>query len=301
MKMNILEFGKIMTEEVKDALGNAVDVEFKEITKNNGIVNHALIIRKQAENVAPTIYIDDLYDKFKDGKVIMSIVNEIVELYNQYAPGESVDVSFFTDFSKVAGLLAFKVINFYKNEEILRDIPHKRFADLALVPFCLVHDERLGRGIITIKKEHLKEWEVSFDELWENVYENAPKILPLTFSNMAEYVPALKEMPLDGVLPEMFVFSNSSKINGAGVFLYPGVMEATSKALQSSLIVIPSSVHEVIVIPSEKMAVDPGYLYKMVKEVNCTVVEDGEVLSDNVYYYDKNTGKMGVLQEEMSI
>ena len=80
MKMNILEFGKIMTEEVKDALGNAVDVEFKEITKNNGIVNHALIIRKQAENVAPTIYIDDLYDKFKDGKVIMSIVNEIVEL-----------------------------------------------------------------------------------------------------------------------------------------------------------------------------------------------------------------------------
>ena len=146
MKMNILEFGKIMTEEVKDALGNAVDVEFKEITKNNGIVNHALIIRKQAENVAPTIYIDDLYDKFKDGKVIMSIVNEIVELYNQYAPVESVDVSFFTDFSKVAGLLAFKVINFYKNEEILRDIPHKRFADLARFRFALFMMKGLEGG-----------------------------------------------------------------------------------------------------------------------------------------------------------
>ena len=300
MKMNILEFGKIMTEEVKDALGNAVDVEFKEITKNNGIVNHALIIRKQAENVAPTIYIDDLYDKFKDGKVIMSIVNEIVELYNQYAPGESVDVSFFTDFSKVAGLLAFKVINFYKNEEILRDIPYKRFADLALVPFCLVHDERLGRGIITIKNEHLKEWEVSFDELWENVYENAPKILPLSFCNMAEYVPGLKEMSLDGNLPEMFVLTNSSKFNGAGVFLYPGVMGAISRALESSLTVIPSSVHEVIVLPSDKVMIDPDYLYKMVKEVNCTVVEDGEVLSDNVYYYDKNTGKMGILQEKIA-
>lgn len=300
MKMNILEFGKIMAEEVKDALGNTVDVEFKEITKNNGIVNHALVIRKQTENVAPTIYIDDFYEKFKDGMVSMSIVNEIVETYNQYAPGESVDVSFFTDFSKVAGLLAFKVVNYYKNEDILRDIPHKRFADLAMVPFCLVHDARLGKGIITIKNEHLKEWEVSFDELWENVYQNAPKILPLTFCNMADYVPALNEMP-DGFLPEMFVLSNSSKINGAGVFLYPGVMEAISRALKSNLIVIPSSVHEVIVLPSEKMVVDPGYLYKMVKEVNCTVVEDGEVLSDNVYYFDKNTGKMGILQEEMAI
>lgn len=299
--MNILEFGKIMTQEVKDALGNAVEVEFKEITKNNGIVNHALVIRKQEENVAPTIYIDDLYDRFKDGKVIMSIVNEIVEMYKQYAPGESIDVSFFTDFSKVADLLAFKVVNYYKNEEILRDIPYKRFADLALIPFCLVRDERLGRGIITIKNEHLKEWEVSFDELWENVYENAPKILPLSFCNMAEFVPGLKDIPVGVELPEMFVLSNSSKISGAGVFLYPGAMEAISRALESSLTIIPSSVHEVIVLPSEKIALDPCYLYQMVKEVNCTVVDDGEVLSDNVYYYDKNAGRMGILQEEMAI
>ncbi|SFP60744.1 hypothetical protein SAMN04487928_104140 [Butyrivibrio proteoclasticus] len=299
--MNILEFGRIMTEEVKDALGNAVDVEFKEITKNNGVVNHALIIRKQTENVAPTIYIDNLYDKFMDGMITMSIVNEIVEMYNQYAPGKNIDVSFFTDFSKVAGLLAFKVVNYYKNEEILRDIPHKKFADLAMVPFCLVQDEIFGRGLITIKNEHLSEWEVSADELWENVYENAPKILPLSFCNMDEYVPALREMQTAGTLPEMFVLSNSSKINGAGAFLYPGAMEAISKALKSNLIIIPSSVHEVIVLPSEKMVVDPHYLYKMVKEVNCTVVEDGEVLSDNVYYYDKNTGKMGILQEEMAI
>ena len=299
--MNILEFGKVMSEEVSDALGEMVNVEFREVTKNNGIVYHALIIKKAKENVAPTIYIDHLYDKYKDGKVLMSIVNEIVDIYKENAPGKAIDMSFFEDFSKVAGLLSFKVVNFYRNQMVLEDVPYKRFADLALVPICLIHNEKLGDGSITIKRDHLKVWEVNENELWENVFESAPKISPLSFSNISKYLKMPENAPDINTFPDMFVLTNSSKHNGAGVFLYPNVMETVSKALDSSIVIIPSSVHEVIAIPYDRMHIAPKTIYGMVKEVNSSVVEDGDILSDNVYYYDKNTDKMGILQEEMAI
>ncbi|MBO6241793.1 MAG: hypothetical protein J6O61_13285 [Butyrivibrio sp.] len=299
--MNILEFGKIMSEEVSDVLGEKVNVEYREVTKNNGIVNHALIIKKKEENVAPTIYIDHLYDQYKDGKVLMSIVNEIVDIYKQNAPGKGVDMTFFEDFSKVAALLSFKVINYYKNQKYLEDIPCKRFADLALVPVCLIHNEKLGDGSITIKSDHLKVWEVSENELWENVFENAPKISPYSFSNISEYLVKQSDAMLMNPFPDMFVLTNSAKHNGAGVFLYPKVIETISKKLESSIVIIPSSVHEVIVLPYDRVKIEAGAIYQMVKEVNSSVVEEGEILSDNVYYYDKETDKIGILQEEIAI
>ena len=37
----------------------------------------------------------------------------------------------------------------------------------------------------------------------------------------------------------------------------------------------------------EKEGSDPAALSELVKEVNRTVVDDGEILSDRIYYYEK--------------
>ncbi len=295
--MNILEFGKIMSKEVGDALGEEVCVDFKEVLKNNGVTYHALVIKKKYDNVAPTIYLDNLFESYKNGKVLMSAVSEIIKVYREYEPAESVEISFYCDFANVSDKLGFKVVNYYKNLDMLSSIPYLRFADLALVPYCVVNDRKLGSGTITIRNEHLKEWEISKEELWENVYENSSKVLPVEVKDILECVPLSGDVFEGMTSPDMYVLSNSSHLYGASAFLYPGVLQKLSKELNSSLVIIPSSVHEVIALPYDGIKMNTEFLFNMVKEVNETVIAEGEILSDNVYYYDMKTDKMGILKD----
>ena len=54
--------------------------------------------------------------------------------------------------------------------------------------------------------------------------------------------------------------------------------------------VLPSSVHELILIPTSENE-NVAELREMVLQVNETEVSKSEVLSNNVYHYDANTGK----------
>ncbi|MCD8300425.1 MAG: DUF5688 family protein [Clostridiales bacterium] len=57
--------------------------------------------------------------------------------------------------------------------------------------------------------------------------------------------------------------------------------------------ILPSSVHELILVPGERMA-DEYRLTQMVREVNRETVLNEEVLADHVYYYDMAVGLMAL-------
>lgn len=81
------------------------------------------------------------------------------------------------------------------------------------------------------------------------------------------------------------IVTNKSKMNGAAVFFYPGVMEQLAMELGGSYYIIPSSVHEVIAVKNE----DTGFvesLNQTMQEVNDVMVEPYERLLDSAYYYD---------------
>lgn len=294
--MDIKEFGNIIVAEIADVLGDSVEVSYKEVLKNNGIICHAVHIKKKGENIAPTIYLDQYYKDYKNGIVLMKIVRNILEFYRKHAPEGSVDVNYYEDFSKICGKLFFKVINFEKNRKYLEDVPFVMFEDLALVPLVNVDDEFLGPGVIVVKKDHLKNWEISEDELWENIYENAPTAQPFTIEHILETLgdkgkelaPFLSQL-------DMYVISNEAKTNGAGVFLYPGVSEKISEKLGGDFIVLPASIHEAIVMPYFEEEGKRDFLYSMVKEVNSMVVGGGDMLSDSVYLYEAENNTVRIL------
>ena len=74
-------------------------------------------------------------------------------------------------------------------------------------------------------------------------------------------------------------------MNGAGIIGYPGFMEMASEKLGGDFFLLPSSVHEVLLIPDDGKT-DYRNLESMVREVNATQVELKDQLSDNVYHYD---------------
>ena len=94
---------------------------------------------------------------------------------------------------------------------------------------------------------------------------------------------------------EMQVLTNQSKLFGAVSILYPDVLQNIAERLHRNLYVLPSSVHEVILLPErEGEKGTEESLAEIVKDVNSTVVDTEDILADSVYYYDRARKSLSV-------
>lgn len=89
---------------------------------------------------------------------------------------------------------------------------------------------------------------------------------------------------------EMYVLTNAQNIYGATTVIYKDAIRDFSQKLQCDLYLLPSSVHEFILIPA-KHSFEKGELEDMVQIVNRTQLPKEEFLSDFVYYYCREEGK----------
>lgn len=77
---------------------------------------------------------------------------------------------------------------------------------------------------------------------------------------------------------------DSRKTYGACSILYPGMLEQLAERIGGDYYMIPSSVHEFLLVPREREQ-DREELKKMIAEVNRTELPPEEVLSDHLYLY----------------
>lgn len=83
---------------------------------------------------------------------------------------------------------------------------------------------------------------------------------------------------------------------GAGCVLYKGILEQAAEQFGSGFYLLPSSVHEVILLPSaEQDDCSTGMLRGMVSEINRSdVIDEKDVLSDDVYYFDMKKNELAI-------
>lgn len=96
----------------------------------------------------------------------------------------------------------------------------------------------------------------------------------------------------------MYVLSNEQRYFGASCMLYPQALKEISQRLNDNLYILPSSIHEVILIPAS-FADDANELSEIVQEVNISEVAQDEILSDTVYYYNQNTEEISVISGKL--
>ncbi len=89
----------------------------------------------------------------------------------------------------------------------------------------------------------------------------------------------------------MYVVSNSCRNYGAISITYPGALEKIAQKLNSDYYIIPSSIHEVIVVPVV-CNWSKGQMDAMVEDVNAQELDPIEILSDHVYIYNRYTGEI---------
>lgn len=297
--MTIKDYSGNMKQALEKILGEGYEVEEALIGKNNGVQLDALVIRTSGMNIAPTLYLKSYFENYEDGETIQDGAMRLAEDFRRALPDEGFDVSFYEDYDLVKEGLSYKLISAERNSGLLSDVPHVPFLDLAIVFYYAFENRGLPDGTILIKNKHMEMWGVSTEQLMRDAGENAPKSLPGVCRDMCSVLeriyPGKSEeifLANEPMLP-MYVLSNSRMVNGAAAMLYPDILHNLSETLKSDLYIIPSSVHEVIVL-ARNMAGDEKSLREMIHTVNETQLEPQDVLSDSLYFYDRKDEKISI-------
>lgn len=305
--MDFTNFTELVRLEVSRKLGDGYKVRINDVRKNNSLILTGLTILQNEINISPTIYLNGYFQEYVNGKTTLkSIVDAVMDTYNKNKIGQNVDMRYFLNFKDVKLRIVFSLINTERNKELLEDIPHIDFLDLSIVFQCLISQEELGLSTVLIHNVHIKLWDVTAEELYQIAKENTPRLLPCELKSMNQVLSEImiEENPeafssddcsklFAGNIP-MFVLSNRSRVEGAACILYTNLLVDFSGTINSSFYIIPSSTHEVLLLPTKNDA-EYAEIKNMIKEINDTQVSAEEILSYSLYYFDRETGKISML------
>ena len=291
--MEYKEFVEYIKMNAGYIAGEGGNITINHVIKNNGCEMDGLVIMEKGKDIAPTIYLDSFYELYTNGENIKNIIRQIEVIYEQNKNNVTFDVNILKHFDTIKDKIVYKVVNYRSNEKLLEQVPHKRILDLAVVFYCLVDNEYGRSATALIYNNNLKNWNVTIDDVYKAALKNTPDLLHSKISSMAALFEKCgvnvdgEEVDLKDYVPsDMYVLTNESKLNGAACILYENVLYDFAQKLGADLYILPSSVHEVILLPKLSMF-EKDELVNMVKEVNTEGVAADEVLSDHVYEYNR--------------
>ena len=294
--MNYQQFIEEVERRVKEKIkGNeTITVYIHTAVKNNGKERKGITVSEKGIHISPTIYLEEYFQQFQEGKPIEKIVEKILQLYEEVKCSHPCEESLLQNYEELKGKFACKLIHRGKNEKLLNDIPYVPWMDLAIVVFVLLEVSPYGTATVLVRKEHLEIWGLTEAQLFDEAKKNTPILLPYQFCPMRKLLREICPYAVDEGEEEeesLYVLSNKLRSFGAASMLYEGILEKVGQKLGENYYIFASSIHEVIVVPESKSPVKQD-LEEMVREINETQVEEEEVLSDRVYYFSRKENRL---------
>ena len=241
--------------------------EVREVSKNNAVMT-GIMFRDNA-NISPVLYPDKFVDAVDKGtKLLSEAVNEIIELYKANKKSElDIDKFFTHDYLNTH---IFMAVQQNTAEDIIKEFTE--YDGIEKYLYVKVDDREIaGDGIASFKLTDaiVKNYGLDLIDLWSKAKENT--FATCHFENFSMF-PGIS-MP---------ILTNNSKVKGAVAMLDRDLIKSLD--LGNEVVILPSSIHEVIVMPTSQIEPEQiKTLSNMVKEINSTVVELEEVLSNKAY------------------
>ena len=188
--------------------------------------------------------------------------------------------------------LFVKLINTERNESLVKQSISKEFLDLSAVVRVILKMDKEGMASMALSKGDAEILGMTEEEIYAAALANTLRLFPPKLMNLGRYV----EMSIGGKLPfgedevTTYILTNQKEVDGAIYFMSPEVVGAIAEALEDDLYILPSSVNEVLLVRASELEDGVDELKEMVRDVNETVVAEKEILSYNVYHYDKEPG-----------
>lgn len=304
------EFKKKVVEGIKDWLPEqfaTANVSIQVITKNNNVKLTGLTITSEGTNISPTIYLEEFFDRYMEGADMTEILKRIADVRINNEVKVNFDVSDIIDLENCRCKILPRLIGAEWNKSLLENRPHILIEDLAVTFYINLGKCNSETMSIHISKDLMEQWGVKTEDLYEIAIKNLRDMDEGTFTPMKDIIaemmiPMIMEecngdilkaqQKFNEMMPEddtMYVITNRDKINGACMLLDKNLMEKIINKLGTDIYIIPSSIHECIVI-SENINIKPEELENLVKEVNETQVSVEERLSEKIYKYTLEEG-----------
>ncbi len=202
------------------------------------------------------------------------------------------------DWGRICDRLEFRLVNVEKNSSLLKEVPHRCINDLAVVYHIVLNDDDDNLFAATINNGVMEALGVTEKELYDTALANTMKVDPPVFEKLTDL---MKECAGDDEMTKeiidrseedshcgLYALTNKSRMCGAGAMIYPHALELVAELMNSDLLILPSSIHEVLLMPYEE-GMDLAPIQEMVREINRDVVDDKDFLSDALYVYRLNT------------
>lgn len=297
-----------VVDGIKELTSNQYEVTYNLTRKNNGMELNGICIHNRASNISPVIYVDDYY---MSGMTPFETAVEVVERFQRIKDQEiPFDVSEILNFDAMKDKIAYRVINKDANAELLEEVPWIEVAeDLAVV--CYLD---LGNGAtVTIQNRIMDAWGLTEEMLFDIADVNTPNMKPMEMRSLAEltvemmeqdgmlfaikYEMGCEDMP-DEEFKQMLIESRDDgnsipawvirggDVYGASVLMYEKAMNTVREQLGRDFFVLPSSIHELIVVPYDERY-NVTELKEMVAFVNEEKLRPDEYLSDSIYFYNE--------------
>lgn len=250
---------------------------------------HGILI-DDGSKCTPIFYIDRMYDSFCSNHDFKETIRKFAETIINTMDNKPDPDNILKKIKENSNLIVPKLINAEKNQELLKNCPHRNFLDLAVV-----YEIMLEPGhFILIKNEMFDYHGMTEDELYhlavKNVREQKQVVtLDQILKEMVGVEEDLEQIP-------MLIVKTKYVTHGASVMLCEDVLSEAADMLKSDLYILPSSIHEIIVLPVD-FRDDVTGLKDMVNTVNQTQVLPEEFLSDSVYFFDRKLKKLSIAEE----
>lgn len=305
------EFAEYVKDHIREYLPPEYQdaaVSLNEVTKSNDRMLTGLTVLRDGERAAPAIYLEPLAEQVEKGRPLDSVMREIAETELSYKGRIPLEVPSFDHYESVRPMLSIQLCDPEANREYLKDKPHTPCGVLAAFYRIQVEANHEGNASAPVTENLMRLWGITKEQLHKDAVQAETARNPVCFYSMEDVMSEImlssapenlfgRTEPLETGFTPMYVLTNQNKVNGAGVLARDGVPEKIGELVGSSYYVLPSSIHEVLIVP-DNGRLQAKELEDMVKEINATQVAPEERLSDKVQYYDRAARTLGRKQEK---
>lgn len=291
--MNFDEFKKQLMQDIPDQINSDAKIIVAEnnVDKLQNESYQGIVVRKEGEQIGVTLNVSALYEHMDRNDIsydeMLSRATDIVEQGFEQSP--EIDIASLSNYEAMKEKLIIQVVPTAENADMLANIPHHEMEDMSVVYRLNMGSSDNGRATVLVTNAMMDSYGITAEQLHQDALEFAPMNEPAVIQSMAEVLMEMMGPEMGEMLPPeempMYVASVPDRVQGAGILAYPDFMEQAKERLGGDFYVLPSSVHECILL-ADSGDMDRAQLEAMVKEVNETQVEPSERLSDKVYHYD---------------
>lgn len=295
--MNFEEFKVRVISTLEGLVNDNETITVTDVTKNNGVKYTGVIVRAADLNISPTVYLENYYKENITCNDIECIANNIINTSRDYRINSNFDISSYEDYEKIRKRLFAKLINSESNKILLEGVPSRGFLDLSIVVYCNVSMAKGIEGTFLITNALLEKWDIDKERMIEDAICNTRVAHNTHIINMYEHLKKSYEFQNDdcefdiediGFDNGMFILSNESFHFGAIGMIYEDILKEFCRKHNSNVLIIPSSIHEVILIPCGEDKYDE--INNIISAVNLNELQPEDVLSNHGYFYDRQKG-----------